>query len=178
MTARSTLLTPERVLPEIVILDRDGASRYLRSDEPDRGPSVRCAISIGDPGEPPPEGLARVRRRLRLEFHDVTVQDAIPWLGSLFVTPSRDHARRIVRFAGQIDGKTLIHCAMGISRSTAAAYISLCTILGPGGEERALAAVLAAQPWAHPNRALVEHADRLLRRGGAMLEQLEIGIED
>lgn len=164
-------------LPQIVILDRDSASRYLLSDEPQRGPSVRYAISIGDPGEPPPTGLERVPQQLRLEFHDVIGQDQIPWFGSMFVCPTRDHARRIVSFARRIDGKTLVHCAMGISRSTAAAYILLCVIAGPGGEERALGAVLEAQPWAHPNRSLVEHADGLLRRGGAMVKRLDQEVD-
>jgi len=165
-------------LPPFVILDRDSASRYLLSDEPDRGPSVQSAISIGDPAEPMPEGLDRVPRRLRLEFHDVSVTEDVPWMGSMFVFPTLDHARRIVRFADGIDGKTLVHCAMGISRSTAAAYISMCVLGGPGSEEQALRTVLELQPWAHPNRTLVEHADRLLRRGGAMIELLDRGLDD
>jgi predicted protein tyrosine phosphatase len=67
----------------------------------------------------------------------------------------------------------LIHCWAGISRSTAAAFISLCA-LNPDADEHALARSLRrASPTAYPNRRLVALADTVLSRQGRMTEAVE-----
>jgi predicted protein tyrosine phosphatase len=67
----------------------------------------------------------------------------------------------------------LIHCWAGISRSTAAAFISLCA-LNPETDERELAhALRIASPTAYPNRRLVTLADAVLARQGRMLTAVE-----
>jgi predicted protein tyrosine phosphatase len=62
----------------------------------------------------------------------------------------------------------VIHCFAGISRSTAAAYVSVLA-LNPSRDEEELAWALRARaPSATPNRRIVEIADRLLGRRGRM----------
>ena len=70
----------------------------------------------------------------------------------------------LVKFARDWDRKAplLIHCWAGISRSTAAAFITLCA-LNPDIEELELARALRrASPTAYPNRLLVALADEAL----------------
>jgi len=67
----------------------------------------------------------------------------------------------------------LVHCWAGISRSTAAAFISLCA-LNPEADELELARALRrASPTAYPNRLLVTLADEALSRDGRMLAAVE-----
>lgn len=68
------------------------------------------------------------------------------------------------------DASLLIHCHAGISRSTAIAIAIIADRLGPGREDEALSALLTLQPEAVPNLLVVQHADRLLGRNGALLE--------
>jgi predicted protein tyrosine phosphatase len=46
--------------------------------------------------------------------------------------------------------------------------------LGPGREQAAMEKVLSQRPIAIPNRRMVELADRLLDRGGRLLEALAL----
>jgi predicted protein tyrosine phosphatase len=87
-----------------------------------------------------------------------------------YVAASRDDVDRLVKFLQRVDGTTLIHCAAGVSRSTAAAFILLCILLGPGREEEALDHLhrIATDRVILPNRRLVWFADDLLGRKGAM----------
>ncbi|WP_297296866.1 protein tyrosine phosphatase [uncultured Methylovirgula sp.] len=62
----------------------------------------------------------------------------------------------------------VIHCFAGVSRSTAAAYITACA-LSPDTRESEIARRLRhASPTATPNAHLVGLADRILARGGRM----------
>jgi len=86
------------------------------------------------------------------------------------VPPNRKHVGDLIDFVVSWDrsGPMLIHCWAGISRSTAAAYIALCTF-NPGISEQAIAKKLrAASPKATPNRRLVSIADEILERDGRM----------
>jgi predicted protein tyrosine phosphatase len=91
------------------------------------------------------------------------------------VLPCETHVADLVRFAREWDRQAplLIHCWAGISRSTAAAFISLCA-LNPEGTELELARRLRrASPTAYPNRLLVALADEALSRDGRMIAALE-----
>lgn len=64
----------------------------------------------------------------------------------------------------------VIHCWAGISRSTAAAFVTACA-LAPHRDEMTIALALReASPMATPNRRIVEVADALLGRRGRMVE--------
>src|SRR5665811_1179476 len=108
-------------------------------------------------------------RHLRLSMNDIS--EARHGL----VVPSEDHVSELIRFALDWDQQAplLIHCWAGISRSTAAAFISLCA-LNPQADEHALARALRrASPTAYPNRRLVALADSVLTRKGRMLAAVE-----
>ena len=63
----------------------------------------------------------------------------------------------------------LVHCWMGISRSTAAALIIACAA-NPARDEAEIAQALrAASPTATPNRLIVSLADEQLGRQGRLI---------
>jgi predicted protein tyrosine phosphatase len=67
----------------------------------------------------------------------------------------------------------VVHCYMGISRSTASAYASVCA-LNPDRSETDIAQSLrAASPTATPNIRIVSLADKLLGRQGRMIAAIE-----
>jgi predicted protein tyrosine phosphatase len=91
------------------------------------------------------------------------------------VLPCETHVSDLVKFALDWDRKAplLIHCWAGISRSTAAAFITLCA-LNPETSELNLARTLrSASPTAYPNRLLVALADEALSRNGRMMTAVE-----
>jgi predicted protein tyrosine phosphatase len=64
----------------------------------------------------------------------------------------------------------LVHCHVGIGRSTAIALAILADQYGLGYEQDALKALLAIRPEAVPNLHIVALADDLLFRDGKLLE--------
>src|SRR5262247_1485322 len=138
----------------IEIASRSEAGRILCSQR--RCAEVSYLVSIGEPEERPPAGYRNVRRKLRLQFADVEVEES---------GPTEEDISRIIRLANSlktVGGKVLIHCEAGISRSAAAALILYACWLGPGREQEAMERVLEQRPAAIPNRRMVEFADRLL----------------
>ena len=57
------------------------------------------------------------------------------------------------------NGKVLIHCEAGVSRSTAAALVMYACWLGQGREYEAMERVIDQRPYAIPNRRMVRLAD-------------------
>ena len=87
------------------------------------------------------------------------------------IVPAQDHVERFLEFVRSWDRQApiVIHCWAGISRSTAAAFITACA-LGPQREEDEIAQALrTASPSATPNAKLVAIADELLGRNGRMI---------
>ncbi|MHA1164525.1 MAG: tyrosine phosphatase family protein [Alphaproteobacteria bacterium] len=108
-------------------------------------------------------------RHLRLVMNDISE----PMMG--LVPPNDSHVRELIDFVVDWDCHLpmLIHCWAGISRSTAAAFITMCA-LNPGINENHLAQTLrAASPTATPNKRLVLLADGLLKRDGRMNRAVE-----
>lgn len=108
-------------------------------------------------------------RHLRLAMNDIC--EPQPGL----VIPCESHVSDLIRFALAWDRKAplLIHCWAGISRSTAAAFITLCA-LNPGASELEVARTLRrASSTAYPNRLLVALADEALSRNGRMMTAVE-----
>jgi predicted protein tyrosine phosphatase len=154
--------------PDVIIASRPQAERLLISRSP--GPAIRHLLSIGAPGEPAPAGFELCVTRIRLEFFDDTGE-----LG-----PQRWHVEQVIDFARQVQhegGKLLVHCEAGISRSSAAALTVFATWLGAGKEQEAVDKTYAAQPYAWPNSQLVELADALLGRDGALIAVVDKAIQ-
>ena len=102
-------------------------------------------------------------------FHDCSVEEPGRRL------PAEDDLRQILTFAADLkpEAHVLIHCWAGISRSTAVAYAILCQFMGPGRESDCIEAILAVRPQAFPNTLIVDLADRILERHGAMRQACE-----
>jgi predicted protein tyrosine phosphatase len=90
------------------------------------------------------------------------------------VLPGEEHVRRLLAFGREWDraNPMVIHCWAGISRSTAAAFITVCA-LSPARDEADIASRLrAASPSATPNAKLVAIADNILGRQGRMVSAI------
>ena len=106
---------------------------------------------------------------VRLNVHDI----AEPIDG--YIAPDDEHIARLIAFARTWNGTgpMVIHCWAGISRSTAAAFVSLCAI-NPDASEREIARRLRnASPTAQPNRLMIRLADATLARSGRMVAAVE-----
>jgi predicted protein tyrosine phosphatase len=91
------------------------------------------------------------------------------------VLPQPEHVEELIAFVQRWprEAPLLIHCWAGISRSTAAAFVSVCA-LNPDGDEHAIAAALRqASPTATPNIRIVTVADELLGRQGRMIKAVK-----
>jgi predicted protein tyrosine phosphatase len=96
-----------------------------------------------------------------------------------YVAPGEAHVMRLLGFvdgwwrAHGHESPLVVHCWAGISRSTAAAFITACAI-NPAEDEAAIAdEVRRKSPSATPNIRLVTIADQLLRRDGRMVQAIE-----
>ena len=106
---------------------------------------------------------------LWLQLHDISA----PLDG--YVLPGPAHIAQLIDFVRRWrrDAPLVVHCYAGISRSTAAAFVSVCA-LNPDSKETAIAAALRrASPTATPNSRIVALADALLDRDGRMIRAAE-----
>jgi len=156
-------------MPFLAIQSYDGAERMLSMTV---GAKFQHVISINDPETPPPRRLGHhPGRHLILHFHDVT-RPAEHGL----TPPSSEDVRRILEFARDIadDHDVLVHCAAGISRSSAAGLAVLAATSplepGPAAAKSLLRELLDAKKHIHPNRDMVLDIDRQLGFDGSLLE--------
>jgi predicted protein tyrosine phosphatase len=117
------------------------------------------------------ETPALIKPELHVRLHVDDISQSIPG----YVAPEERHVTKLIDFAlawgGQ--GPMVIHCYAGISRSTAAALISL-SALNPDAPEVLIAQRLRdASPTAYPNRLMIRLADAVLGRRGRMVEAVE-----
>jgi predicted protein tyrosine phosphatase len=106
---------------------------------------------------------------MRLLIHDISEQvDG-------YVAPAASHVAQLLDFAAAWDrqGPMVIHCWAGISRSTAAAFITLCALNPDAPEQRIAQLLREASPTAYPNRLMIRHGDAALSRSGRMLQAVE-----
>ena len=107
---------------------------------------------------------------LWLRLHDISS----PLDG--YIVPEEEHVTDLLSFVRRWDRRAplVVHCYMGISRSTASAFVSVCA-LNPHRDEGSIAQALrSASPTATPNIRIVSLADRLLGRGGRMIAAIEM----
>ncbi|NIX76769.1 tyrosine phosphatase family protein [Microvirga terricola] len=123
-------------------------------------------MNVGSPVERPATILAE--RHLFIGISDIVE----PLEGHIL--PEAHHIEQLLTFVRAWDRQRplVFHCFAGISRSTAAAYISACA-LGPDQDEAAVAAALRrASASATPNPRLVALADDILSRQGRMVDAI------
>jgi predicted protein tyrosine phosphatase len=91
------------------------------------------------------------------------------------IAPGAEHIRSLLEFARAWDraAPMIIHCFAGVSRSTAAAFISVCALAPARDEAEVARLVRERSPTATPNLRLVRLADEELGRGGRMVRAIE-----
>lgn len=135
---------------------------------------ITHVLSILDPGREEPECFADygVHKRLTLRFHD----EIEPWPGVILPEPA--HVEELLRFGEEINLRPeksdhlLVHCTMGVSRSTAAMATLLAQDLPELDEATIFARILRVRPQAWPNSRMIAFADELLGRNGRFVGAL------
>lgn len=135
---------------------------------------VTHVLSIIDPDEPDPTAFLRYapHHRTTLRFHDAIEP------GADVVLPEPSHVAEILLFgrdlaasaADRQEGHLLVHCHMGISRSTAALSMLLAQAYPDQSADTLLGRVLDLRPKAWPNLRMIEFADEQLGRGGELIQ--------
>jgi predicted protein tyrosine phosphatase len=134
-----------------------------------RDRNVTHILSLLDPGSPVPEAFAHLAgpNRLDLRFHDV-IDPGRGWRA-----PEVEDVDRLLAFGRDIPddgGHLLVHCQMGISRSSAAVLLLLAQARPDRQADALLAEVVRIRPHAWPNLRIVELGDARLGRRGALVE--------
>lgn len=137
-----------------------------------RDARITHILSILDPGIPDPASFDAYDRhhRTTLRFHDIIV----PAAG--MILPEREHVEEIVAFGEELvddleegrEGHLLVHCHMGISRSTAAMTMMLALARPDEPEDALMERLFAIRPHAWPNARMIGFADDILGRGGRL----------
>lgn len=132
---------------------------------------VSHVVSILDPAWPDPAEFTdyQPHRRVVLRFDDIV--SAKPGARP----PSEGDIEAILALGPDLEAAAshlLVHCHAGISRSTAAAVI-LMAQRNSGHEARIFAEIRRIRPKSWPNAMMIEYADAMLGRGGALLSALK-----
>ena len=129
---------------------------------------VTHIITLLDPGWPTPVYEAfGAHRRLDLRFHDV-IERSAEWRA-----PEEADVAQLLAFGREVpdaDSHLLVHCHMGISRSSAAMLLMLAQARPDKSAADALAEVVRIRPYAWPNLRILEIGDAMLGRGGALVD--------
>jgi predicted protein tyrosine phosphatase len=131
---------------------------------------ITHVLSILDPGFPDPDafGAFGEHERLDLRFHDIV--DEQP---GLRLAHAEDVAM-LLRFGRDLmhekGAHLLVHCHMGVSRSTAAMGLILAQARPDRPALDALAEVRRIRPRIWPNLRVIELGDVLLGRGGELVD--------
>jgi predicted protein tyrosine phosphatase len=168
-------------LPEMLVTSREDAGRILKRKTYRN--SLRYICSLGEVQSHLPEGFRKhPAHKLRLEFDDVERAHALWYEGA-----THNQVEQLLAWADlwvQDPGPILIHCAAGVSRSTACALVAIAHRLGPGEEDASIRHLLHAIDhtqklgYRHgqgvlPNRRVVALADVLMEREGKLLEAVQ-----
>ena len=138
-------------------------------DELDRRSArgVTHVLSILDPDWPEPTALSAFdpHRRATLRFHDAI--EPAPGI----VLPQKSDVEAILGFGGRAGddlSHLLIHCHMGLSRSTAAMLMILAQALPRETEDAIADKLLEIRPQSWPNSRMIGIADEILGRDGRL----------
>lgn len=102
---------------------------------------------------------------LVLKFEDIDFHDPE------IAMPQREHVEAAIQFGRRHQERDiLVHCRAGIARSTALALTIIADRLGSGKERESVAELLKVRPEAAPNLVILEFADAVLERNGALVD--------
>ena len=139
------------------------------TDHATRG--VSHVLSILDPGYPSPEALGRfpAHAKLELRFHDIIKERA----GEIL--PKNADVDLLLAFGRDLlaepveDRHLLVHCHMGISRSSAAMFLMLAQARPDVSAPKLMTELVRIRPRAWPNLLMIKYGDALLRRDGTLV---------
>jgi predicted protein tyrosine phosphatase len=135
-----------------------------------RATGAQSLVTLLDKGTPVkrPSGIA-AEKHLVVMLSDIVVE------AEGHTLPSESHVENLLAFVRQWDqtAPLLIHCWAGVSRSTAAAFITACALRPHRDEAEIAQAVRTKSPTATPNSRLVTIADAMLGRNGRMVAAIE-----
>jgi predicted protein tyrosine phosphatase len=127
-------------------------------------------VSLVSPDEQPATpACITIERHHRVGIHDISE----PLDGHIL--PAQEHVEALIEFVRvwrPEEAPLLIHCVAGISRSMAAALITL-VVKAPGRELDAARHVRGAAAHAYPNRRMIALADELLGCEGRLIQARE-----
>lgn len=137
---------------------------------------VTHVLSVLDPDLPEIDafGTYGEHTRVTLRFHDIID----PADGMIHPVP--EHVGQILQFgeslreglSERVEGHLLVHCHMGISRSTAAMLTLMAQNDADAGEDELFERLRGVRPQAWPNSVMIGFADEQLGRGGRLVEAL------
>ncbi|HWL71748.1 MAG TPA: protein-tyrosine phosphatase family protein [Geminicoccus sp.] len=137
---------------------------------------VTHVLSILDPEAPEIAAFDRydAHERTTLRFHDIIE----PRPGQIL--PQPEHVQDILRFGaelaesrtGRTEGHLLVHCHMGVSRSTAAMLTLMAQNRPDEDADHLFERLREIRPQAWPNSRMVRFADEALDRRGRLTEAL------
>lgn len=143
---------------------------------PDKSAGITHLLSILDPGYPVPDPFGQYddHHRLDLRFHDVLANSHHT------EKPTEQIIHDILNFGQAFKPKPhakeqthlMIHCYMGISRSTAAMAILLAQHFPEATGDEIFARIREIRPIAWPNSLMIKMADRIMGKNGIFLEAL------
>lgn len=138
--------------------------------------AVTHVLSLIDPNWPEITGFQGygAHRRTTLRFHDVIEP------GPGLIPPTQEHVAEILAFGAELASETeavaerhlLVHCHMGISRSTAAMLTLLAQVHPREAEDELYARLRQMRPQAWPNSLMIGYADEILGREGRLVAAL------
>jgi len=131
---------------------------------------VTHILSVLDPETPDPEAFQNFapHERTILRFHDI-IEDR-PGMEM----PRRDHVEKVLAFGDELakscdlreDGHLLVHCHMGVSRSTASMAMLMAQAQPEISEDDLFEQIVSIRPQAWPNSVMIDYADDILGREG------------
>jgi predicted protein tyrosine phosphatase len=133
---------------------------------------VTHVLSILDPEWPVPDafGAFGAHERLELRFHDVIEET------HGMIAPQEAHVVQLLQFGRDLmaepppSAHLLVHCHAGVSRSTASMILMVAQARPDVAASAVAEEVFIGRQKAWPNLRLMEMGDRLLGRGGELVE--------
>lgn len=134
------------------------------------GHGITHVLSLVDPELPELEHFEAYgnMRRLVVKMHDIIE----PKPGMVMPEPS--HMKSILEFGHLVEtesnsfGSLLVHCHMGVSRSTAAMTAIIAQAHPEESEDHVFETLRRIRPQAWPNSVMIQHADDQLGREGKL----------